>query len=704
MDDEKRSLLIAKLSGQILTRDAAAVSRVMHTPERSLNEKLDTLQSMAESLPVSGGIPSNAARRQTNSIMVEQNYVLRYQTLRTALEFLRRASRIDVPTEQLDEIQRSLQQYEEYVNGDGFDIAIINDFLTNAESAYQIINKNKIAPFFELNEVRMAATTQTSSPRPTQISSPTPAQTSSQTPAHINSPTPVQTSSPTPVQTSSPTPIQTSSPTPTQTSSPRPTQTNLPEPLKIGVAGPSQNRSEKLHALIANYRNDPQAIERVENLEIKNVLRSIVRNVTSQEVPFYKIRLSYEAYKSIKDKKLRAFLNLYDELKSIDFYTQQKEPLFTSPTLTTDESELTDTEMESIIAESPHITNESQFDNMSIDRLVDYVRKNYKQKINLDAQDSVDDVIEFAKNIWRRKNNVEQTPMHPREWQTPSYQSDNNDDGYQTPIIRPQDVPLPKTDNETMSLAPGVKRRRKRVPPLPEYSSDDNDSDQENFDYETKRKRQREEDKNFLKLKALELSKYAGVNERMEKIVQVTRAMQQTYDYCNCKNTINGTPNANAFVNLLMRLNTYNLSHVEMTVNFYELLYPLTLYSDESNRIIGYIFAAANYFQNCAKNYERMRLEFNQYGPFVQLDSMVMFVIKFNFLCDLQAFFGKIDGMPALGQPNIYIHNVLVMRDKIVKLAFNSLQYNIVPKSENRRDPKHLQRLIMLMNGNFNIM
>ena len=648
--------MIAKLAGQILTRDAAAVSKIMHTPERSLIEKLDTLQSMAESLPVSGGTPSNAARRQTNSIMVAQNYVLRYQTLRIALEFLRRATRIDVPTEQLDEMQRSLQQYEEYVNGDGSDIAIINDFLTSAESAYEIINKNKIGPFIESNEVVVT------------------------------------------------TPTQTSSPTPAQTSSPTQEQTNLrDEPPNIGVAGPSQTREEKLYALIAKYRNDPQTIERVENLEIKNVLRTIIRNVTSEKVPFYKIRLSYEAYKSITDKKLRAFFNLYDELKSIDFYTQQKEPLFTSPIITTDESELTDTETESVIAEGPHITNESQFDHMSIDRLVDYVRKNYKQKINFDAQDSVDDVIEFAKNLWRRKNNVQQTPMHPREWQTPAYQSDD-DEGFQTPIIQPQDVPLPKTDDETMSLAPGVKRRRKRVPPLPDYSSDDNDSDHENSDYETKRKRQREEDKNFLRLKALELSKYAGVNERMEKIVQVTRAMQQTYDYCNCKNTINGTPNANAFVNLLMRLNTYNLSHVEMTVNFYELLYPLTLYNDESNRIISYIFAAANYFQNCAKNYERMRLEFNQYGPFVQLDSIVMFVIKFNFLCDLQAFFGKIDSMPAVGQPNIKTHNVLVMRDKIVKKAFNSLQYTIMPKSENRRDPKHLQRLIMLMNGNFNIM
>jgi hypothetical protein len=639
MDDESRSLLIAKLAGQILTRDASAVNNLMHKPELSLNEKLETLQNMVTLLPVSG-IPSNATRRQTNSIIIMQNYVLRHKTLQIAIKFLRRASGIDVPTAQLDEMQSLLQQYEEYVNGDGSDNVIMNNFLFSAESVYEKIRQTKIEPYFE---------------------------------AH--STTPPQT------------------PGLSQTNSPGPSQISMPGPSQISMSGPSQTQLEKLYALIEKYKNDPQAIERVENVEIKNVLRNIVRNVISQEVPLYKIRMDYEAFESIKDKNLKQLFNLYHEHKPIDFYRHQYEPLFTSAQRRTD-NELLDSETESFVAEGPHITKESQFDDLSIDSLVDYIRYNSEQNIDLENQQSIQDMIKFAKNIWRHKNNLVQTPMHEQNWETAD-DDDNNNNRAQTPILLPQNV---KTNDET--IPSGVKRSKKRVQPLPEYSSDEND-----FDYEVERKRRREEDKNLLRLKALELSKYAGVNERMEKIVEVTKAMQQTYDYCNCKNTINGIPNANSFVYLLRRLNTYNLSHVEMTVNFYELLYPLTLYNDESSRIIGYIFGAANYFQNCAKNYEHMRNEFNQHGPFVQLDSLVMFVIKFNFLCDLQAFFGKIDKIPTLGQPNVNIHTVLVMRDKIVKLAFNALQYNIMSKNENKlRDPKHLQRLIMLMNGNFNIM
>lgn len=56
-----------------------------------------------------------------------------------------------------------------------------------------------------------------------------------------------------------------------------------------------------------------------------------------------------------------------------------------------------------------------------------------------------------------------------------------------------------------------------------------------------------------------------------------------------------------------------------------------------------------------------------------------------------------------LAQPNIKVHTVLVMRDKIVKLAFNELQYDTTLKTDNRRDPKHLQRLIQLMNADFNV-
>ncbi|AGR57086.1 P87 [Choristoneura rosaceana nucleopolyhedrovirus] len=340
-----------------------------------------------------------------------------------------------------------------------------------------------------------------------------------------------------------------------------------------------------------------------------------------------------------------------------------------------------------------------------------------------------------------------QTPVPENSWLTPAYTASVTEPSYSLPLqtfdyttaLSEQSLrtptfsapsPLPQQDRQTpspelviqrvieMFSDDSAKKRRRLTAPgansaeetnkAPPRSKTNNESpmyssEEDEPDHEREQNRRREEDKNFLRLKALELSKYAGVNERMEKIVQVTRAMQKIYDYCDCKNTINGTPAAAAFVNLLRRLNTYNISHVEMTVNFYELLYPLTLYNDETNRIVSYIFAATNYFLNCAKNFNRMRTEYNKYGPFVQIDSMVMFVIKFNFLCDLQAFFGKIDSLPLRGQPDIKIHTVLVMRDKIVKLAFNTLQYNITRKTDNRRDPKHLQRLIQLMNADFNI-
>ncbi|AKR14132.1 putative capsid protein [Dasychira pudibunda nucleopolyhedrovirus] len=470
---------------------------------------------------------------------------------------------------------------------------------------------------------------------------------------------------------------------------------------------------------------------------------------------------------------------------------------------------------------SPPLVSEQDFDRLDISQLTDYIENNYRDQFDFDKHNSVEDVRNFAKNLWRNKTRVTSTPLQeyqmppqtpaplqdqmpqptpaqtpaqqpsqptpaqtpaqqpsqptpaqtpaqqpsqptpaqqpsqPTPAQTPAYATPAQTPAYATPAQTPayvtsaqtpaqqpsqptpvsnyswerrvasmfsntdlpQNVPLP--DSYDTSSVIGQKRRKRRAPPLPPYSSDEEEaapprspkrkeslssSEEDEFDYEREQKRRREEDKNFLRLKAVELSKYAGVNERMEKIVRVTKAMQQTYDYCNCKTTISGTPAAASFINLLRRLNTYNLSHVEMTVNFYELLYPLTLYNDESNRIVGYIFAATNYFQNCAKNFGRMRAEFNEHGPFAQIDSLVMFVIKFNFLCDLQTFFGKIDGLPMLAQPNIKTHTVLVMRDKIVKLAFGALQYDTSLKTDNRRDPKHLQRLIQLMNADFNIM
>ncbi|AUR45076.1 viral capsid associated protein [Spilosoma obliqua nucleopolyhedrosis virus] len=495
-------------------------------------------------------------------------------------------------------------------------------------------------------------------------------------------------------------------------------------------------------------------------------------------------------YNELRDNNILPFIKNAE--KQAPSRTEKEKPsleqMVQTPLPPTGEKEL----QQEIIASPPVIRNEQDFDKLNIRQLSDYINRNNRKLLNYTAaHESVDDVRNFAKAVWRANNApdyteqtpmpeqswqspqqtpayTEQTPMPEQSWQSPqqtpayteqtpmpeqSWQSPQQTPAYteqtpmpeqgwqspqQTPNLQPMQTPNPvyeweeklremfpsdlslqsqkESSSSNGSTVGGfTRRRRRRAPPLPELSSEEEEdppknvnqqmysSEEDEPDKELARKRRREEDKNYLRLKALELSKYAGVNERMEKIVQVTKAMQQTYDYCNCKNTISGTPSAVTFVQLLRRLNTYNLSHVEMTVNFYELLYPLTLYDDESNRIVSYIFAATNYFQNCAKNFGNMRVDFNKYGPFPQIDSLVMFVIKFNFLCDLQAFFGKIDTLPMLAQPNIKVHTVLVMRDKIVKLAFNELQYDTTLKTDNRRDPKHLQRLIQLMNADFNV-
>ncbi|AGA16255.1 vp80 protein [Thysanoplusia orichalcea nucleopolyhedrovirus] len=240
-------------------------------------------------------------------------------------------------------------------------------------------------------------------------------------------------------------------------------------------------------------------------------------------------------------------------------------------------------------------------------------------------------------------------------------------------------------------------------------SEDEREEDYEDIDYEKDRKRRNIEDEDYLKLKALEFSKDV-VNEKLQKIIVVTDGMKRLYEYCNCKNSLETLPNAEDFASLLKKLNVYNLDHIEMSVNFYELMFPLTLYNDIDNndkmlshQLINYIFLASSYFQNCAKNFNYMRKTFNAYGPFKQIDFIVMFVIKFNFLCDMRNFAKVIDDLVPNKQPNMRIHSLLVMRDKVVKLAFNNLQFQIFSKKDKTRNTRHLQRLIMLMNANYNI-
>nr|BBD51115.1 viral capsid associated protein [Samia ricini nucleopolyhedrovirus] len=635
--DERNSLLIASLTGQILTRDPPAVQAVLHTPERSLDQKLDALADLIGAVSA-----AQTAEVRANSALVAQNNILRQRAAQTAVTFLRRARQVGVPASALDQMQSALQQYETYVNNDGLDGTVIDGYLSRAEATYADVRGANVVPFLRRAESQTQAAAQT-------------------------------------------------------------------------VAPPAQ-----LHALIAKFR-DPRAIERVGNADIQSALTHMTQNV--EGAPLIPVRIYRASLDTIKDEDARLLFDLYLQQDGISYEEDAQAAL---DRIVGPYGAAFSNESEAVVAA------ERDFDRMDIEQLTEYIQHNYSGQFDFNMHNSVNDVREFAKTVWRANKTPmpkqswqtpAPTPMPERSWQTPaptpmpeqSWQTPAPtpmpEQSWQTPAPTPMPeqswqtpapTPMPERswqtpaqDQNLQAPVPNADTKRHRVP-----SSDEEEVE---VDFEAERKRRRQEDKDFLRAKAKELAQYAGVNERMERIVKVTRAMQRTYDYCNCKNTIKGTPDAATFEKLLQRLNTYDLAHVEMTVNFYELLYPLTLYNDEDNRIAGYIFAAANYFQNCAKNFDQMRAQFNAHGAFAQIDSMVMFVIKFNFLCDLQAFFGQIDNLPTLGQPNIKTHNVLIMRDKIVKLAFNALQYNTVVKTENRRDPKHLRRVIMLMNADFNV-
>nr|AFS51933.1 DekiORF55 [Dendrolimus kikuchii nucleopolyhedrovirus] len=243
-----------------------------------------------------------------------------------------------------------------------------------------------------------------------------------------------------------------------------------------------------------------------------------------------------------------------------------------------------------------------------------------------------------------------------------------------------------------------------------EYMTSDEDvTDEEEediTDFEHDKRRREIEDEAYLRLKALEFSK-GTVNENLQKIIVVTDEMKRLYEYCNCKSSLGAVPSAENYASLLKRLNAYNLNHIQMSVNFYEILFPLTLYDSADTvfyKIIKYIFLASVYFQNCAKDFYRMRQAFNVYGPFNQVDHMVMFVIKFNFLCDLRDFAKEVDELFPNKQPNAKIHSMLVMRDKVVSAFFDKLQYHMPTKVDRRRrNAGYLNKLIMLMNGDYNI-
>lgn len=157
--DERNSLLIASLTGQILTRDPPAVQAVLHTPERSLDQKLDALADLIGAVSA-----AQTAEVRANSALVAQNNILRQRAAQTAVTFLRRARQVGVPASALDQIQSALQQYETYVNNDGLDGTVIDGYLSRAEAAYADVRGANVVPFLKRAESQTQAAAPTVAP------------------------------------------------------------------------------------------------------------------------------------------------------------------------------------------------------------------------------------------------------------------------------------------------------------------------------------------------------------------------------------------------------------------------------------------------------------------------------------------------------------------------------------------------------------
>ncbi|AWD33572.1 viral capsid associated protein [Antheraea proylei nucleopolyhedrovirus] len=713
--DERNSLLIASLTGQILTRDPPAVQAVLHTPERSLDQKLDALADLIGAVSA-----AQTAEVRANSALVAQNNILRQRAAQTAVTFLRRARQVGVPASALDQIQSALQQYETYVNNDGLDGTVIDGYLSRAEAAYADVRGANVVPFLKRAESQTQAAAPTVAP-PAQLY------------ALI-----AKFRDPRAIERVGNADIQSALTHMTQNVEGAPLI-----PVRIYRASLDTIKDEDARLLFdlylqqdgISYEEDAQAaLDRIlgpygaafsneseaviaaerdfDRMDIEQLTEYIKHNYSGQ--------FDFNMHNSVND--VREFAKtvwranktpMPEQSWQTPAPTPMPERSWQTPAPTPMPEQSWQTPAPTPMPErswqtpAPTPMPEQSWQTPAPTPMPERSWQTPAQTPMPEQSWQTPAPTPMPERSWQTPaptpmpeqswQTPAPTPMPERSWQTPA-PTPMPEQSWQTPAPTPmpeRSWQTPAQDQNLQAPVPNADAKRRRVP-----SSDEEEVE---VDFEAERKRRRQEDKDFLRVKAKELAQYAGVNERMERIVKVTRAMQRTYDYCNCKNTIKGTPDAATFEKLLQRLNTYDLAHVEMTVNFYELLYPLTLYNDEDNRIAGYIFAAANYFQNCAKNFGQMRAQFNAHGAFAQIDSMVMFVIKFNFLCDLQAFFGQIDNLPTLGQPNIKTHNVLIMRDKIVKLAFNALQYNTVVKTENRRDPKHLRRVIMLMNADFNV-
>ncbi|ABE68489.1 vp80 [Plutella xylostella multiple nucleopolyhedrovirus] len=689
--NDSNSLLITRLAAQILSRNMQTVDVIVDDKTLSLEEKIDTLTSMVlavnsppQSPPRVTSSDLAASIIKNNSKMVGNDFEMRYNVLRMAVVFVKRYPKYynETTAGLVAEIESNLLQYQNYVNqGNYQNIEGYDSLLNKAEECYVKIDRLFKESIKKIMDDTEAFEREQEAER----------LRAEQTAANALLERRAQTSADDVVN-------RADANIPTAFSDPLPGPS---APRYMYESSESDTYMETARRTAEHYTDQDKDYNAAYTAdEYNSLVKTVLLRLIEKALATLKNRLHITTIDQLK--KFRDYLNSDADAGEFQIFLNQEDCVILK-NLSNLASKFFNVRC---VADTLEVMLEALRNNIELVQPESDAVRRIVIKMTQEIKDSstpLYNIAMYKSDYDAIKNKNIKTLFDLYNDRLPI----NFLDTSATSPVRKISGKRSAEDD----LLPTRSSKRANRPEINVISSEDEqeDDDVEDVDYEKESKRRKLEDEDFLKLKALEFSKDI-VNEKLQKIIVVTDGMKRLYEYCNCKNSLETLPSAANYGSLLKRLNLYNLDHIEMNVNFYELLFPLTLYNDNDNsdktlshQLVNYIFLASNYFQNCAKNFNYMRETFNVFGPFKQIDFMVMFVIKFNFLCDMRNFAKLIDELVPNKQPNMRIHSVLVMRDKIVKLAFSNLQFQTFSKKDKSRNTKHLQRLIMLMNANYNV-
>ncbi|ACO53541.1 vp80 [Euproctis pseudoconspersa nucleopolyhedrovirus] len=168
--------------------------------------------------------------------------------------------------------------------------------------------------------------------------------------------------------------------------------------------------------------------------------------------------------------------------------------------------------------------------------------------------------------------------------------------------------------------------------------------------------------------------------------------------YISCPTiSLSATPELIDYKKTLSKIANIDLSPLNTTMHFYEMLSPLSYYGgnsiDESHSI-WFISKSNGYFVMCADNYNRI---IEQFKTEPDRDRIYIFVIKYNFLWHYRQFIKtlKHDALTAFRNPKIL--NALHIYNKVVQSKYDALNLSFVFNDEDKKTLRQGNNVVKLM-------